>query len=87
MNVSALTEKGEDHEENEDSFLIDIEKNLFAIADGVSIPKGGSKASKLACELLQKLFKNDLKKAISNLMKRYANLVMQVNADIPRLLQ
>ncbi len=63
MQFFALTKKGMDHEENEDSFLIDTEKNLFAVADGVSIPKGGGEAAKLACKFLSENFHGDLKQA------------------------
>lgn len=64
MEVFALSKKGYDHEENEDAFLIDNNQKLFAVADGVSIPKGGKEAAKLAVNLLQKSFKGDLKEAI-----------------------
>ncbi len=63
MQVFGLSKKGKDHEENEDCFLIDKEKNLFAVADGVSIPKGGAKAARLACKLLAENFREDLKQA------------------------
>ena len=63
MQVFGLSRKGKDHEENEDRFLIDREKSLFAVADGVSIPPGGGEAAKLACELLAENFQGDLKQA------------------------
>ncbi len=58
------TEKGEDHLENEDTILIDDELRLYAVADGVSLPYGGKKASKKAIEYLKFYFRGNLKEAI-----------------------
>lgn len=54
--------QGKDHLENEDGFLIDMKLNLFAVADGVSIPKGGREATQKILKYLKELFKGDLKK-------------------------
>ncbi|MEM7821843.1 MAG: serine/threonine-protein phosphatase [Candidatus Aenigmatarchaeota archaeon] len=53
--------QGKDHEENEDNLLIDLELKLFAVADGVTIPKGGKKAAEKAIKYLKLLFEKDLK--------------------------
>ncbi|MEM5879228.1 MAG: serine/threonine-protein phosphatase [Candidatus Aenigmatarchaeota archaeon] len=56
--------QGKDHKENEDSLLIEPELKLFAVADGVSIPKGGKEASQKVLKYLKKFFKGNLKEAI-----------------------
>ncbi len=65
MKAYGMSIKGEDHEENEDAFLVDEKLMLFAVADGVSIPRGGGKAAKLAIKLLREFFaeEQDLEKA------------------------
>jgi protein phosphatase len=55
------TIKGEMHEENEDVVLIDSKLNLYAVADGVTIPGGGRKAAEKSIKYLKLLFKKDLK--------------------------
>ncbi len=62
--------KGRDHEENEDSFLIDMTKNLFAVADGVTIPFGGKIASEKAITYLKKYFNGNLLESILNCNKK-----------------
>lgn len=56
--------QGKDHEENEDNLLVEPEVRLFAVADGVSIPKGGREASNKVLLYLKKFFKGNLKEAI-----------------------
>lgn len=56
--------RGKDHEENEDCMLIELELKLFAVADGVSIPKNGKKASSKVLNYLKKFFKGNLKEAV-----------------------
>lgn len=53
--------KGNDHQDIEDSLLIDKKKNLFSVADGVTNPHGGKEAAIKSCKYLQKVFKGDLK--------------------------
>ena len=60
------TKKGTDNIENEDSMLIDDARNLYAIADGVTIPEGGKEASSRAVTYLENIFVNELKKAIEH---------------------
>ncbi len=52
LECGALSVKGEDHEENEDMYVVEEDLRLFAVADGVSIPKGGGEAAKLATRVL-----------------------------------
>ena len=67
-----ISAKGEDHQENEDNFLIDEKLKLFAVADGVTIPKGGKIAAEKTIEYLQKLFEGDLKKTVENVNRKLA---------------
>lgn len=63
--------QGKDHEENEDSMLIELDMKLFAVADGVSIPKGGKEASRKVLNYLKKFFKGNLKEAIEKANKAF----------------
>ena len=63
LDVFGKSVKGRSHERNEDSFLIDANKNLFAVADGVSIPKNGGTASKKVISLLSANFRGNLKES------------------------
>lgn len=64
------TEKGGSHVENEDSILVNQERNLYAVADGVTLPYGGRRASNRATEYLKSLFDGDLKKTIQDLNEK-----------------
>jgi protein phosphatase len=55
---------GKDHENNEDSFLCNKIKRLFAVADGVTNYPGGKEASSLAINYLDKFFEKDLEEAV-----------------------
>ncbi|MEM7826291.1 MAG: serine/threonine-protein phosphatase [Candidatus Aenigmatarchaeota archaeon] len=63
--------KGKDHFENEDNFLIDEKLRIFAVADGVSIPKGGKKASEKVLKYLKESFKGKLKEAVEIANKKF----------------
>ena len=64
------TEKGDSHIENEDSILIDQERNLYAVADGVTLPHGGRRASGRTIEYLGSLFDGDLEKTVETLNEK-----------------
>lgn len=55
LEAYGISLKGKDHIENEDAFLIDKKRGVFAVADGVTIPSGGREASQLAIALLKEL--------------------------------
>jgi protein phosphatase len=63
--------QGKDHFENEDNFLIDEKLKLFAVADGVSEPKGGKEASQKVLKYLRESFKGNLKKAFEEANKKF----------------
>lgn len=65
-----LSIKGEDHKENEDTILVDDEKGLYAVADGVTVPFGGGLASRLAIDSLGFLFRDDLEQVIRQINKK-----------------
>ncbi|MEM5801782.1 MAG: protein phosphatase 2C domain-containing protein [Candidatus Aenigmatarchaeota archaeon] len=64
LQIYGKSVKGKDHKENEDAFLINKRKNLFAVADGVSNPPGGREAAIKSLNYLNKFFKNNLHEAI-----------------------
>ncbi len=49
---AAISVKGKDHMENEDTYVVDAALNLYAVMDGVSIPAGGGEAARLVGKLL-----------------------------------
>lgn len=63
IEVYGESRKGEDHKENEDGLLINKDKNLFAVADGLTLPYGGKEASSRAIQYLDQFFTGDLEKA------------------------
>ena len=48
----SLSDVGKRREHNEDSFLVDETRTLYAVADGMGGHQGGERASKLAVETL-----------------------------------
>jgi len=70
LKVCGLSERGEDHTENQDCYLIWEEKAVFAVADGVSIPAGGGTAARLAIEYLKKLYSGCLEEDFLRINER-----------------
>lgn len=64
------TEKGKAHVENEDDILVDKKFNLYAVADGVTLPYGGREASTRVIKYLKSSFKGNLKNAFEILNKK-----------------
>lgn len=61
-----MTVRGLAHPTNEDSILIDRTRHLYAVADGVTLPYGGQKASTLVIKNLGLLFNYDLRKSFED---------------------
>ena len=58
--VAGQTDIGKKRKINQDAFLIDEEKGLFIVADGLGGHRAGEKASLLATETVQNFFSNSL---------------------------
>ena len=63
------SERGEDHHEIEDTILVDDSMELYAVADGVTLPHGGGLASRLAIETLRSIFRDNLEETITQVNK------------------
>ena len=58
--VAGQTDIGKKRKINQDAFLIDEEKGLFIVADGLGGHRAGEKASLLATETVQNFFRQNL---------------------------
>ena len=65
-----LSVKGEDHLENEDAFLLDDSRRIYAVADGVSIPSGGKQASLFCIKNIGKTHSKKIEERIVELNKK-----------------
>lgn len=65
MEAVGLTDIGLHRKRNEDSFLIDKKRKLFAVCDGMGGHKGGNVASKLAIDTINEKCDGDLPDAKS----------------------
>lgn len=70
INSFGITEGGTAHAENEDVILIDKSSNLYAVADGITLPYGGRIASDKAVLYLKSFFDGKLVKAFETLNKK-----------------
>jgi PPM family protein phosphatase len=55
-----LTDVGRKRDHNEDSFLINAELGLFAVADGMGGHAGGDRASRLAVEIIEREVRDNM---------------------------
>src|SRR5918912_3644323 len=84
---SALTDRGlnERRPLNEDAFLHDPERNVFAVADGVGGAEAGEVASQTAIEVLDEAFRHQVDGAdIEDLMEL---AIQRANASIHQMAQ
>jgi protein phosphatase len=82
VDCSAISDRGlnERRPLNEDSYLIDGERHIFAVADGVGGAEAGEVASKTAVEVLDEAFRHQLNGAdIEDLMEL---AIQRANASI-----
>jgi protein phosphatase len=87
LTSSAVTDRGlnEKRPLNEDSFLADSERGIFAVADGVGGAEAGEVASKTAIEVLDEAFRHQVDGAdIEDLMEL---AIQRANASIHQMAQ
>jgi len=87
LKSSAVTDRGlsEKRPLNEDSFLADSERGIFAVADGVGGAEAGEVASQTAIEVLDEAFRHKDENAdIEDLMEL---AIQRANASIHRMAQ
>src|SRR5258705_12612265 len=83
----AVTDRGlnEKRALNEDSFLADSERGIFAVADGVGGAEAGEVASQTAIEVLDEAFRHRLEDAdVEDLMEL---AIQRANASIHQMAQ
>src|SRR5512132_3887874 len=84
---SALSDRGlnERRPLNEDSFLADADRSIFAVADGVGGAEAGEVASQTAIEVLDEAFRHRLEDAdVEDLMEL---AIQRANASIHQMAQ
>ena len=87
LKSSAVTDRGlsEKRPLNEDSFLADSERGIFAVADGVGGAEAGEVASQTAIEVLDEAFRHKDEGAdIEDLMEL---AIQRANASIHKMAQ
>jgi serine/threonine protein phosphatase PrpC len=92
LQVATISDRGlsEKRPLNEDSFLADAERRIFAVADGVGGAQAGEVASKTAVEVLDEAFRHQVDGAdIEDLMEiaiqRANSSIFQMAHDSPKL--
>ena len=92
IEVASISDRGlsEKRPLNEDSFLADPERRIFAVADGVGGAQAGEVASKTAVEVLDEAFRHQVDGAdIEDLMEiaiqRANSSIFQMAHDSPKL--
>jgi serine/threonine protein phosphatase PrpC len=72
MRVSSFGKvvKGKDHKVCEDALFLDKKRNLFAVADGVTVPSGGKDAAEKSIKYLKKFWKGDFVRSFEKINKK-----------------
>ncbi|MFN2530088.1 MAG: protein phosphatase 2C domain-containing protein [Pyrinomonadaceae bacterium] len=86
IEASALTDRGlnERRPLNEDSFLADTERHIFAVADGVGGAEAGEVASQTAIEVIEEAFRHRVDGDIEDLMEL---AIQRANSSIHQMAQ
>src|SRR2546425_12976296 len=92
IHSAALTDRGlnERRPLNEDSFLADVERRIFAVADGVGGAEAGEVASQTAVEVLDEAFRHrvsngeDVEDLMELAIQRANSSIHQMAAEHPR---
>src|SRR5947209_8017183 len=92
IEVAVISDRGlsEKRPLNEDSYLSDPERRIFAVADGVGGAQAGEVASKTAVEVLDEAFRHqldgaDLEDLMEIAIQRANNSIYQMAQDSPKL--
>ncbi len=92
LHSAAVSDRGlsEKRPLNEDSYLIDPERRIFAVADGVGGAQAGEVASKTAVEVLDEAFRHqtegvDIEDLMEVAIQRANNSIFQMAHDHPKL--
>lgn len=73
-----LSETGSIRNENQDSFLLDVENGIFAVADGLGGLPNGERASKLTLEILRR-------KLLQHPHQALGDLISDVNQEVRKI--
>lgn len=86
LSAAAITDRGLSNKRplNEDSFLADESRRIFAVADGVGGAQAGEVASKTAVEVLDEAFRNHVNGDAEDLLEV---AIQRANASIHRMSQ
>jgi len=82
LGAAGLTDKGCGREENEDAFLVDMQRGLFAVADGVGGHEGGYVAAQTVVQQLPPYVDRHLADRRRAVKKGLRNAVLDLSAAI-----
>src|SRR3982750_963806 len=92
IQVAAISDRGlsEKRPLNEDSFLSDPERHIFAVADGVGGAQAGEVASKTAVEVLEEAFRHhkpeeDIEDLMEIAIQRANDSIYRMSREQPAL--